>query len=229
MKNSLIILALFFIVASLPAHAQKEERKVSSFTKISFGISGELYLKQGPVQKVELEGDEDVLEKIETEVVGSQLRIHTKSGVWNYSGKIYVYITVPEIEAISLGGSGKVITQGEIHAEDLSLSVSGSGRMEMESLKVEDLDEEISGSGSLSLSGKASRVDLSISGSGRVNAAGLQVETYDVSISGSGKCEIWATGEIQAQISGSGSVYYKGEPERINANTSGSGKVRKLE
>ena len=60
---SLSLLALF-ISASLVFAQKRETRNVNAFTKISFGFPGKLYLKQGSPQKVELEGNKDVLEKI---------------------------------------------------------------------------------------------------------------------------------------------------------------------
>ena len=59
----LLILSISTVVAQT-----KETRDVSTFTKISFRVSGKLYLKQGSPQKVEIEGKKDVLEKIETKL-----------------------------------------------------------------------------------------------------------------------------------------------------------------
>ncbi len=49
-----------------------------------------------------------------------------------------------------------------------------------------------------------------------------------VRISGSGNVEINVKDELDATISGSGSVSYKGSPSKVNSNASGSGKVRKI-
>jgi hypothetical protein len=34
--------------------------------------------------------------------------------------------------------------------------------------------------------------------------------------------------QLDAKISGSGSVYYKGDPDKVISNVSGSGRVKKL-
>ena len=48
----------------------KETRNLSGFTKVNFGISGDLYINIGPEFKVVLEGEKSLLEEIETEVDG---------------------------------------------------------------------------------------------------------------------------------------------------------------
>jgi hypothetical protein len=54
----------------------------------------------------------------------------------------------------------------------------------------------------------------------------MEADHYSVKISGSGKCKINVGDSLEANISGSGSVYYKGDPDKIRSNVSGSGKVK---
>jgi hypothetical protein len=89
-------------------------------------------------------------------------------------------------------------------------------------------DVEISGSGKIEASGSAQSIKASISGSGRVNASNLEVDKCTVRISGSGDVEIHVKSELDANISGSGTVSYKGNPSHVNGHSSGSGKVRKM-
>jgi hypothetical protein len=89
-------------------------------------------------------------------------------------------------------------------------------------------DFAVSGSGKIEIGGTANAVKASISGSGRVLAANLETNTCDVKISGSGDVEINVKEALDASISGSGSVLYKGNPTRLNSHAAGSGKVRKM-
>lgn len=262
-------IAVLFSTSLLLAQ-HREVRNVDSFTKISFGFPGKLYLKQGSPQKVELEGDADVLKEVETEVSGSRLKIG-KEGKWfdwNHGDKkITVYITVPEIEGVSVSGSGDIIADSKIRTNDLDLNVSGSGSLTLDVEANGDVDANVSGSGDMDLKGhfesfesdvsgsgrvvlsanvdgladfgisgsgkieaegSADHVKANISGSGKVLAAGLETNRCDVRISGSGDVEISVKNELDANISGSGSVSYRGNPKKINSHASGSGKVRKM-
>src|SRR5260221_10453581 len=103
MKNKLSLYCLAFVFISAGAFAQsKETRTVDTFTKISFRVGGNLYLRQGSPQKVELEGKKDVLDKIETEVSGGKFFFGPKRrwADWNLqdNDKFKTYITLKKIK-----------------------------------------------------------------------------------------------------------------------------------
>jgi hypothetical protein len=270
MKKHLSILAILMLCAVV-MHAQtKETRNVGTFTKISFRVPGKLYLRQGSPQKVVIEGKADVLKEIDTDVDGSRLVIGNDdkwNWRWNDSDRVNVYITVKDIEALSVGASGDLIGETKIITDDINLNVSGSGDMTVEVEAAGDMESDVSGSGNINLKGKcknfnsdvsgsgrvtlavvasgeadfgvsgsgkieaegsASRVRASISGSGKVLAGNLETNVCEVRITGSGDVEINVKNELDANIAGSGNVRYKGNPNKINSHSSGSGHVRKL-
>jgi hypothetical protein len=270
--KSLKLTLLFLFAACLWAAAQtREARKVENFTRVSFRLAGKLYLKQGNTFKVELEGHPDFLKEVETYVEGNRLVIG-KEGRWmdwNWGSqeKLTAYVTMPEIEGLSVSGSGDLIGETKIVTKDLKLSVSGSGALQIENdsqgtveadvsgsgrielrgkcqnftsdvsgsgrvLLAQDIRETadfgISGSGRIEATGKADKVETRVSGSGKVMAAGLEANRCAVRISGSGDVEINVKNDLDAHITGSGSVRYLGNPNRVNSHASGSGKVRKM-
>lgn len=221
------------LTASLivPSFGQKRTVDVGNFSELSLGIAANLYLKQGADTKVEVECDDDIFDEIEFEVKGDRLVIK-KDGNWNWGGgwrksEVTVYVTMNEIEELSVSGSGNIEGEGRLRTEDVQLSVSGSGDMDLE-MESDELEMRISGSGSIRLNGSAEEAEARISGSGRVKAEDMTVRTFQARISGSGSCYITATDEIEANISGSGSVYYAGDPKRVISNSSGSGKVKRM-
>jgi hypothetical protein len=265
-----ILIALLF-VTSYSIGQNRETRNVGTFTRIAFRVPGKLILKQGSPQKVELEGDREILSKIDTDVDGDRLSIGRENRWrdWNWSRdeKITVYITVATIEGLSVSGSGDLVGEGKFKTEDLKLSVSGSGSLQIEANANGEVEANVSGSGRLELkgscrslesdvsgsgrvvvaatisgsadvgisgsgkieaSGTAQSIKANISGSGKVYAANLEVDKCDVRISGSGDVEINVKSELDANISGSGTVSYKGNPNHVNGHSSGSGKVRKM-
>jgi hypothetical protein len=130
-----------------------------------------------------------------------------------------------EVEA-DVSGSGTIKLSGKCQSFDSD--VSGSGRVKMEQTVARDATFGVSGSGRIEASGTATSVRATISGSGRVLAANLETDRCNVRISGSGGVEINVKSELDANISGSGSVSYKGNPSHVNSHASGSGHVRKM-
>src|SRR6186713_2203528 len=119
--KKLTILSILMLCALVLVQAQtKETRNVGTFTKISFRVPGKLYLRQGSPQKVEIEGKKSILAEIETDVDGSKLVIE-KEGKWmdwnwGVGDEVTVYITVKDIEALSVSGSGDLIGETKIIA-----------------------------------------------------------------------------------------------------------------
>lgn len=223
-----VSLVLIALLISASCFAQnKETRNLDGFTKVSFGVAGKLILKQGNKFNVVLEGDKDFLDEIRTEVKGNSLVIRKSNWKLFQNKKVLVYITMPEVEGLSISGSGLLVAEGAIESDGLDLNVSGSGDIVLKELEADMIDCGISGSGTIELSGNgADDGDISISGSGKYLGESFELDKLDVSISGSGTCKCWVNSNIEARVSGSGDIYYKGNPN-IDARTSGSGKIRK--
>ena len=229
MKNSMKFmgLALALLVAPILASAQSRTYNETGFTGVSLGISGTLTVKQGSSYSIVLEGDEDDLDKIEVEVKGDRLVIKTRNNSWSRMGKITGTVVMPTIESLSVSGSGTLKSDGTLNTGDLSLAVSGSGDMEV-AISAEDVKMSVSGSGDIEASGSCEDLDLAISGSGGVQAKNLQAKDVDAAISGSGEAYINLTGDLEGRISGSGDIYYKGNPSSIDSRVSGSGNIQKM-
>ena len=235
MKTRLLFLTLIltgFLWAN-PAVAENEERDVPSFSEISLRIPAKLHLEQGPKQSVEIKAKSSVMEDIITEVKGRTLTIRFPGKNFFMRdfnpGEIEIYITVPEIDALSISGSGDIISEGTIKTRILDLAVSGSGDIKLDDLNSERVKAVVSGSGDIFIAGDKQAEDLSIviSGSGDVNAEDFAATDVNVKITGSGDCTVTANGSLYARIAGSGGVKYKGNPS-IDTSVVGSGSVQKL-
>ncbi len=221
-----LLSVLVLLCVSIDSIAQKETRDLPEFTMISFSISGHLYIRQGNKQSVVLEGDD--LDEIETEVSGSRLKIKRENSIWKWNNKrVDVYITLRKLEGVYVSGSGKVTGESKFVMEEMDISVSGSGNVELE-LEAGAIDTSISGSGKIKLEGNTKDIKISISGSGRMSAEDLRSERCKIRISGSGSCRIYVTEEIDARVSGSGNIYYRGNPDKVYRHASGSGSIKKM-
>lgn len=273
MKKIATSLLIVLLTVAFASAQTKKDYKLDSFKRVNFRVAGKLYLRQGSPQKVEVEGDSKFIqEELEVRIDGDKLVIGKESS-WGWNSwndgdnKVTVYITVPNIEGISVSGSGDLVGENKITTSRLNLSVSGSGSLVIDADVSGDVEASLSGSGRLEYKGKcraydssvsgsgkmdlnlaisekaefgvsgsgkvrasgsAQEVKATISGSGQVLAGNLVVDRCDVRISGSGDVEINVNKELDANISGSGTVTYKGNPSHVNSHASGSGKVRKF-
>jgi len=226
---SAIFLMALILTTSLVSGQSKETRNVRNFTKVSFGVAGDLFIKIGPEYHLVIEGDKRILDEIETVVSGDRLTI--KKDNWRFSfnndERVTINLTMPEIEGLGVSGSGKAQIMETVEADNLSLNVSGSGKLLTAGLNVDDLNCGISGSGDIIL-GSGGSIDngqISISGSGGFSGEEIEIDHLEVHISGSGNCRCRAGDSLEAHISGSGNVTYIGNP-KVDARVSGSGHVR---
>ena len=213
--------------ASSRSDDKKVTREVSPFTEISLSVAADLYFTQGDEFKLVLEGDDDELEKIETTVQGDVLKIkHNKPFSFGRTKRIKVYVTMKDVEGLTVSGSGKIEAQTAIRAEDLDLSLSGSGDIIIDNLEATHVEAGISGSGDIRLAGNTTlnSLECDITGSGDIDTEGLKAAKANIDISGSGSCRVHVTGKLDADITGSGKVRYRGNP-LVNADISGSGRV----
>ncbi len=226
------ILLVLALTSSLLLAQRRETISVGDFDEVTMKIGGTVYITQGDKNEVILEGDQDDIEEVNVEVRGGELTIESSRrsrwSFWNSSNvRLDVYVTVKELKSVTVSGSGDIVGQNAIKTNDFRARVSGSGDIEME-LDSRTVDTGISGSGNIELSGSATSGRLSISGSGKLLAENLRLDDFEVRISGSGRGSITVYGELDVRISGSGSVYYSGDPTGVNSSISGSGKVRRI-
>ena len=234
MKKLRIFLILTIATTlQLSATAQnKETREVRDFDEIQMRLGGKVFVTQGDKNEVILEGDEDYLDDIETEVKSGRLIIKDRrERSWKFwdrgSDRLTVYITIKEFKGAYVSGSGDIIGQSKFTVDDFTASVSGSGDIEL-AVEADYVSSRISGAGNIEFSGKSNKAKLSISGSGKYFAEKMVVGDYNISMSGSGRGSVNVEGELDVRISGSGKVYYMGNPTGVNSSVAGSGTVRKI-
>jgi|GEM_PF-494998 len=190
-----------------------ETRSLPSFTSISVESVAKVYLRQDSIQSVTVTSDEP-LQKVETRVSNNTLHIEGKEAE--------LVISVPRIDGIAIQGQGKITGQTPIRTDQLTLDISGNGKMELE-VYVKSLKTSISGLGKITLTGTAENTNVEISGSGKLDALALKTTNCNADISGVGKCTIDVSDNLVTDISGSGKVEWKTQPKNVTNNISGSG------
>lgn len=207
-----------------------QPRNPAEFTRIELQIDATTYVTQEGPSKVTIEAQQNILDIIETPVIGNELRIryqHNKR-VGSHA-PVIVRISNPVINGLDVDGSGDLLVTNALHTNALDLDISGSGSIKAGEVVVTGpVSANISGSGGiLALSGRAESGSFKISGSGWIDLLPIECKTATADISGSGNIKTTVTQQLDARISGSGSVLYLGSPT-ISTKISGSGSVRKL-
>jgi hypothetical protein len=187
-----------------------------------------VYYKQDAQYKVELKAQQNILDILESYVSNNKLVLRFENDKYVKShDPIVVTIHAPTINSMEVSGSGTVQSTGNVQAATMDLKVSGSGNIIVEQLQTTPLEARISGSGRISVNGgTAMTLDLKISGSGRIDVGDLVAGSATATVSGSGDMWLQVNNSLDANISGSGNIFYRGNPTNISTSISGSGKVK---
>lgn len=185
----------------------------------------EVEVNVGGAPQLVIEGDDNLVPLVHTEVYGDTLRIWAEQRM-SSSRPLRVRYTAPRLENLESSGSVRTEVQGLLGGP-LQVSHTGSGYLELRG-QVERLDVRHTGSGQLyadALDSKSATVDMV--GSGRVNIGSVRGESLRLSSSGSGSFQ--ARGivhSLEVQLQGSGSAQLNDlRADEANITTNGSGGV----
>ncbi len=237
-KLTLIAVALLFVST---ANAQwwggkkikgngnmtKITRTTSDYDAIKCAGSFDYILVAGTEGNITIEGEENLLEYIITEVEGGKLKVKTRNNVslrTSYNKTIKITIPFKDINEVSLSGSGDLWNEDKITSNNLKVALAGSGDVVI-NLEASSLKTSLSGSGDIILKGQTNDLDMSLAGSGDIQAFGLQANNTDVSLAGSGDIEVVSNKNLRARVAGSGDIQYKGNPDKEDTKVSGSGSI----
>lgn len=180
-----------------------ETRSVPEFASLDVSGAWRVEITVGTPQSVEISGDDNLLPLVRTQMKDGALVVDSKENLAP-KGELTMRIRVANIHRIESSGSSKFSVHG-VKNERLLVDLSGSAKFDAD--------------------GATKRLDVYVAGSADVDTQSLVAEKVVVKIAGSGAARVNATKALEANISGSGAVRYKGSPAEVNKNVSGSGSV----
>jgi len=203
-----------------------ETRYASGYTDISLAIEGDVHFTQDSVYSLTIQGQQNVLDVIETPVEESELIIKIKDNyVLGAHEPITIFISAPQVSGINISGSGNFFVDKTWIGSELNMNISGSGYMNVADVISRNIISTISGSGNMKVNaGMSDFAFMTITGSGNIDFLNVQADTVFCDISGSGDISITANEYLDVSIAGSGNVKYLGNPVIISRIT-GSGAI----
>lgn len=186
---------------------KSEKRQLAAFKSVEASGGFEVKIVCQQSQSFEIEGDDNLLPLIKTDVNDGNLRIHSDTQ-YNASKAIAIRISIPDLEKYISAGAGDVHVSG-VKNDQLVLSNTGAANIEV--------------------SGQTKFVDIKSSGAGNIDTEKLHAERAKVSVSGAANVDLYASQQLDVTVSGIGSVTYSGNPPVVNKSVSGIGSVNPRE
>ncbi len=201
-----------------------ETRKLAEFDEIEIEGQAQIFLTQGLEPAITLSIDSNLLEYIKTEVSGSKLKIYESKCIEEIS-EFKIYITAKNLSALNVIGSVKMSCDSIFRTDKLMIKTDNSGNINL-NLDLEDIEVITKGSGLLKLAGRSANFDIDLKGAGAIEAFNLQAKNIEANINGAGTCEVSVSEKLFGEVSGSGKLFYKGNPKKVQTNNTGTGIIQ---
>lgn len=181
-----------------------EQRNVAPFTSISTEGAFEIEIVSQQPQSLSLEGDDNLLPLVSTDVSNGVLHIKNTRGFSTNNG-IRIKISVPDIDGVSANGAGTI-----------NVARVKNGKFDIDS----------NGAASINVSGETNTLRIVANGAGKIDTHKLRASEAVVESNGVSRVELHAADKLDVTVSGPSQVIYEGDP-KVNQRLNGPGSVQK--
>ncbi len=200
----------------------EETRTVGSFDRITVTGVGNLEIRQGAREELRVRAEENLLDLVKTDVNGGELLIWVADGTrFLTTQPIEYHLTVTSLSRVTVTGVGTVRARN-LDVGSLTLTRTGVGSFDFDDLRAGQLTVEAGGVGEFRISGSVQTQTVTLRGIHDYMAGDLLSNQADVRIGNLGSATLRVRDRLAAKITGSGSVYYYGDPT-VTSVITGSG------
>ena len=184
----------------------KQKRDVASFNSIATEGAFDIEVVCQKPESVEVEGDDNLLQLITTEVSNNVLHIRSNRS-FSVNDPIKITISAPDLQGISAKGAGK---------------------FEIAGIKNEKFEIDANGATTIKVAGETKLIDIDSNGAGKVDAHKLRAARGVVDVKGVARVDVNVSEQLDVTVSGPAHVTYQGDPV-VNKTIHGPGSVEKRE
>lgn len=188
-------------------HVATEMRTVAPFSELVMqgSLDAVVEVTPGlPEGHVEVEGEDNLLAYVRTDVRDGVLVIDLEDGSYSMKKPLVVRASTARLDRVELDGSGDISVRGLNNAS---------------------FDVRLDGSGDIDAKGLTQDLTVCLEGSGDINLGQLEATEADVDLDGSGDIRVFAKHRLGVSLNGSGDVGHRGQPKTSKVSISGSGDV----
>jgi Putative auto-transporter adhesin, head GIN domain len=182
-----------------------EKRDVPDFDSLSVNGAYDVVVQSGKSREVQLEGDENLLPLISTEVENGQLVVKNDSSFNSRTG-LRLLISVPNIRDITL---------------------SGASNVELNNIENEKMEIQVDGASTVHASGETKSLAINLNGAGTIDSKDLRADAVDITSNGAGSVDVYAVDTLSATVNGVGTVNYYGAPKVLRREINGFGYINR--
>ncbi len=203
---------------------EEEKREVTeNFTEVSAAEGIDVYVSQGSDFEILVEGDENIIDLIATDISNNRLRVHAEENIGRATKKVYV--TLPQITELRASSGADLKSRTELTADNLELSASSGSLIALE-LRANQVDADASSGADIKLDGSADELFADASSGANIRARDFEVRICTAGASSGANISVNVEENLTADASSGANINYTGEPS-VKKKKSVSGTVVK--
>ena len=201
---------------------------VSPFENVSVSSGFELIVTQDSIESLSIETYENIHQYIVAEVVGNTLEVHPEEGI-SFAGnpKVKVHLSCKYLNKLSSSGGGRINLNNGWTGDELSISLSGGGKV-FGKVMLQSLELDMSGGSESDIEGVAEYLNIGSSGGSVHKHFSLLTKKCRLDMSGGASADVNVSEKLNVDASGGTHISYKGNPE-ISSELSGGSSIEKVE
>lgn len=185
---SIVLLGMGSLVSCLAGNRVTEERRVEGFRSIDINGVASVCFTQADAYAFRMEGDENLVKATSAEVEDGTLVVSQRKVRKSNKG-LTIYISAPELEAVSFSGVGSFRCKDRLDADDIRFDVDAVGTLSVDDLHCRNLTLDFDGVGDASLHVDCDMLEAEVDGVGSVTLSG-RAGNSKISRSGVGSCNV---------------------------------------
>ena len=224
-----LLIAVGFGTAMAGDNDKTENRKVESFNAIKVSAGIDLYLTMDITEEVKVVADDDIIDKLKTEVKDGTLHIYLKQNDWfnwksgNRTRKVYV--KVKELKELRASSGADVYCENTLKGDALKVSASSGSDVNL-NVFYKNLSIDTSSGSDAKAKGKVKFLDVEASSGSDIKAQDLESKICKARASSGSDISVSVTDEIYAKASSGADIKYYGSPQVRDIDESSGGDVR---
>lgn len=178
-------------------------------------------------EKIEIEANENLHDKIIVEMEGSVLQIKLKNHTAiRGNATMNAYISTKNLTDFNASGASTIVLESPLVAQNVKIELSGASEFSGE-LDINRLELYSNGASEIDLFGSAQLFKATLSGSSSLKNYDFSVAQLDISLSGASDAHLFVTESISIDASGASTLYYKGTAAIGRKSLSGASEIIK--
>jgi hypothetical protein len=177
MKKFILLIALFACFTACDDESEEvtpegeqttiENGNFDVFSKLDLLITADIQISQGDEMNVKFIGDQEIIDKISTEVVDKKWNVKFKTQENLTYDSLKIEITLPLLEEVKITGTGDVTMKNYPKAEDMKINITGVGDFNAYDMEVKKYSVNLPGVGNCYIHASET-LDVTIPGVGKV-------------------------------------------------------------